>query len=63
MSDKKGAITVSIDGVQVQVKPGFTILTAAKRAGVRIPTLCFLKDVSDIGMCRGFLLSFHFYQY
>ena len=43
---------VKIDGVEVQVERGTTILAAARKAGVRIPTLCFLKDVSNIGMCR-----------
>lgn len=43
---------VTIDGRGVQVEPGTTILAAARKVGVRIPTLCFLKDVSNIGMCR-----------
>lgn len=41
-----------IDGVSVQVDEGATILDAARKAGIRIPTLCFLKGVSDIGSCR-----------
>ena len=52
MSKENASVTLTIDGVQVQVPQGFTILAAAKKAGIRIPTLCFLKDVSDIGMCR-----------
>ena len=44
--------SVKIDGIDVQVEQGTTILAAAKKAGVHIPTLCFLKGVSDIGMCR-----------
>ena len=52
MSNEKTLVNVTIDGVQVQVPAGFTILAAANKAGVRIPTLCFMKDVSDIGMCR-----------
>lgn len=43
---------VTINGIEVQAKPGSTILAAARRAGIKIPTLCFLKGVSDIGMCR-----------
>ena len=46
------SVTVTIDGIGVQVPQGTTILAAAKQAGIRIPTLCFLKDVSDIGSCR-----------
>ena len=41
-----------IDGISVTVPEGATILDAAAAAGVRIPTLCFLKDVSAIGSCR-----------
>ena len=45
-------ITVTIDGVRVSASPDMTILAAARKAGVRIPTLCYLEGVSDIGMCR-----------
>ena len=43
---------VTVDGVCVQVPEGATILEAAAEAGVSIPTLCYLKDVSAIGSCR-----------
>ena len=46
------SVTLTIDGIGVQVQEGTTILAAAKQAGIHIPTLCFLKDVSDIGSCR-----------
>ena len=36
-------ISLTIDGVQVQVPQGTTVLEAARQAGIRIPTLCFLK--------------------
>ena len=52
MPSAKAMVAVTIDGVKVKVPAGFTILAAARKAGIRIPTLCFLKDVSDIGMCR-----------
>src|SRR3712207_6337573 len=45
-------INVKIDGINVQVEEGTTILEAAKSIGVDIPTLCYLKNVSDIGSCR-----------
>lgn len=44
--------TVTIDSKQVKGSTRMTILAAAKMAGVRIPTLCFLEGVSNIGMCR-----------
>ncbi len=43
---------VTIDGIEVDVAEGTTILDAASSAGVHIPTLCFLKDVQAIGACR-----------
>ncbi|MBE3585206.1 MAG: iron hydrogenase small subunit [Thermoanaerobacter sp.] len=45
-------VTLTIDGRQVQVPPGTTILAAAKQAGVKIPTLCYLEELNVIGACR-----------
>lgn len=45
-------ITLTIDGTKVKVKKGTTILEAAKQAGVDIPTLCFLKEINEVGDCR-----------
>lgn len=44
--------TLKIDGVDVAVEAGTSILKAAKEAGVKIPTLCHLEGVSDVGACR-----------
>lgn len=41
-----------IDGKQVSVPERTTILQAALDAGIRIPTLCFLKDINEIAACR-----------
>ncbi len=43
---------VTIDGMQMEVSPEMTILQAARTAGIRIPTLCYLEGVNDIGSCR-----------
>jgi NADP-reducing hydrogenase subunit HndD len=45
-------INLKIDGIQVSVPSGSTILDAANVANVRIPTLCFLKKINAIGACR-----------
>ena len=45
-------IQLKIDGVPVEVPAGTTVLEAAKKAGINIPTLCYLKDVNEIGACR-----------
>ena len=47
-----GIISATIDGIEVNVKNGTTILEAAKEVGIDIPTLCFLKDINEIGDCR-----------
>ena len=45
-------ISLMIDGIKVEVPAGTTVLEAAKKAHIRIPTLCYLKDVNEIGACR-----------
>ena len=45
-------ITLSIDGIKVEVSAGTTVLEAAKKAHINIPTLCYLKDINEIGACR-----------
>lgn len=51
MSDKK-MINLKIDDKEIQVEEGTTILQAARQASIDIPTLCFLKDINEIGDCR-----------
>jgi len=60
-------ITLTIDGQRVEAKKGETILQAARRAGLYIPTMCYLSKVKPIASCRlcvvevegadGFILS------
>ena len=45
-------ITLTIDDNELAIEEGATILTAAKQAGVEIPTLCHLQGIHDIGACR-----------
>ena len=45
-------IHLSIDNIPVEVKEGTTILEAAKKINIDIPTLCFLKDINEVGDCR-----------
>jgi len=47
-----GQVTVSIDGQDVKVPLGTTILDAAKKVGVHIPTLCHHPDLCVAGVCR-----------
>lgn len=45
-------VNITIDNRKVQVPKNYTILEAAKAANIYIPTLCFLKDINEIGACR-----------
>ena len=45
-------INLTIDGTPVKAKPGMTILAAAKSVGIDIPTLCFWKEINEVGDCR-----------
>ena len=45
-------INVIIDGKEYSVRKGATILEACKSVGIEIPTLCYLKEVNEIGACR-----------
>ncbi|MCD7864609.1 MAG: [FeFe] hydrogenase, group A [Clostridiales bacterium] len=45
-------VNLTINNKKVQVPEGTTILEAASQAGIRIPTLCYLKEINEIGACR-----------
>lgn len=45
-------VNLTINGIPVQAEEHMTILTAAASAGITIPTLCYLKDINEIGACR-----------
>ena len=45
-------INITINGMAVEAPKGSTILQAAKGAGIDIPTLCYLKEINEIGACR-----------
>lgn len=45
-------INLVIDGTKVQVEEGKTILEAARKAKIDIPTLCYLKGINEMGDCR-----------
>ncbi|MDO4553768.1 MAG: NADH-dependent [FeFe] hydrogenase, group A6 [Lachnospiraceae bacterium] len=45
-------VTIKINGVNVSAPAGSTILEAARLANIEIPTLCFLKEINEIGACR-----------
>ena len=47
-----GEITIKLNGIKTTVPEGITILEAAAMSHIRIPTLCYMKDLNEIGACR-----------
>ena len=45
-------LNIKINNMELTVPYGTTILEAARMAEIEIPTLCFLKDINEIGACR-----------
>ena len=45
-------VNIKINGIDCSVEEGTTILEAARKNGIRIPTLCWLKGINEIGACR-----------
>ncbi len=45
-------INLKINNIPVSAPEGSTILEAARAAGIKIPTLCYLKEINEIGACR-----------
>ena len=52
MSNEIEMIKLNVDGIDVEVQKGSTILEAARKANIDIPTLCFLKKINESGDCR-----------
>ena len=45
-------VNLTIDEKQICVPEGTTIMEAARENGIRIPKLCYLKDINEIAACR-----------
>ena len=45
-------VNLIIDGIQIEVPKGTTVLEASKLVGAKIPTLCFLKEINEVSSCR-----------
>jgi len=45
-------VNIKINGIPYEVDAGITILEACQQVGIKIPTLCYLKDINEIGACR-----------
>ncbi len=45
-------VKVTVNNITVEIEENATLLDVAKKAGIKIPTLCYLKDINEIGACR-----------
>ena len=45
-------VTITVDGTQVEARPGELVIAAAERAGVYIPRFCYHPRMRPVGMCR-----------
>ncbi len=45
-------VNLKINDIPVTVPEGTTVLEAARNAGIKVPSLCYLKDINEIGACR-----------
>ena len=46
-------ITINVDGLNLEVDPDKNLIDACGKAGAKIPTLCFMKDISSNASCGG----------
>ncbi|HDH97472.1 MAG TPA: 4Fe-4S dicluster domain-containing protein [Proteobacteria bacterium] len=60
MEEKKGSVKIKIDGKEIEVPYRSTILEAANKLGIEIPTLCRHPALSTIGACRVCLVKVKF---
>ena len=47
-------VTIKINNQSYTVKAGSTILEACHEVGIDIPTLCYLKEINEIGACQAY---------
>ena len=45
-------VNLKINGIPVSAPEGTNVLEAAREAGIRIPSLCYLKGINEMGACR-----------
>ncbi len=43
---------IEVNNKIIEAVPGETILSAVTRAGIKVPTLCYMKDLAPSGACR-----------
>ncbi len=45
-------VNITINSIPIAVEEGTTIMEACKEAKMPVPSLCYLKDINEIGACR-----------
>ncbi|MEM9034188.1 MAG: NADH-quinone oxidoreductase subunit NuoG [Actinomycetota bacterium] len=52
VAEEKVTVTVTIDGREIEARPGELVIAAAERHGVHIPRFCWHPRMPEVGMCR-----------
>ena len=50
--DDVSTVTVTVDGTEIQARPGELLIDAAERTGTYIPRFCYHSRMKPVGMCR-----------
>ena len=45
-------LSLTVDGIEVQVSEGVNLIEAARKAGIEVPTYCYHPGLSVVGQCR-----------
>ncbi len=57
MAEERTTVTINLDGVDVQVESGQTLIDAAQLAGTYIPRFCYHPRMNAVGLCRACLVE------
>ncbi len=57
MADERTTVTINLDGVDIQVESGQTLIDAAQMAGTYIPRFCYHPRMNAVGLCRACLVE------
>ncbi|MFV9672618.1 MAG: NADH-quinone oxidoreductase subunit NuoG [Acidimicrobiia bacterium] len=57
MAEERTTVTINLDGVDVQVESGQTLIDAAQMAGTYIPRFCYHPRMNAVGLCRACLVE------
>ncbi len=57
MTEERTTVTITLDGVDIQVESGQALIAAAQKAGTYIPRFCYHPRMNSVGLCRSCLVE------